>query len=239
MMSETNKADARGATPDRLMSRALLTFYVLAPTRVAISRLAAHSRIAVLWLAAAVLALGTLWGACSSMRVSQAWIFYASAIAAIGSFTAVLLIREGDIDHAAARVDDLEGMRGARGGETPANWRALARDRRLLAFAALVVIFHFANAAMLPLVGELLWQGRPHQSSPYMSACIIIAQTVMVPIAVTIGRIADVRGRKLPFQIGFAVLALAGFLYTARRNPYYLMAVQSLDGLGAAIFGVL
>jgi hypothetical protein len=70
MMSETNKADARGATPDRLMSRALLTFYVLAPTRVAISRLAAHSRIAVLWLAAAVLALGTLWGACSSKRRS-------------------------------------------------------------------------------------------------------------------------------------------------------------------------
>jgi MFS family permease len=51
--------------------------------------------------------------------------------------------------------------------------------------------------------------------------------------------VADTWGRKLPFQIGFAVLALRGFLYIAGRNPYYLIAVQGLDGVGAAIFGVL
>jgi MFS family permease len=113
------------------------------------------------------------------------------------------------------------------------------RDRRIQAFATSVVIFHFANAAMLPLVGELLSQGKPRESSLYMSACIIIAQAVMVPVALMTGRVADTWGRKLPFQIGFAVLALRGFLYIAGHNPYYLIAVQGLDGVGAAVFGVL
>jgi len=190
-------------------------------------------------------------------EVSQAWIFYVSALAAIGSIAAVLLIRESDIDHAAARGDGVKSQRtssqneprraspfpadgsGTLREEQPAVWRKLARDRRILTFAASVVIFHFANAAMLPLVGELLSQGKPHESSLYMSACIIIAQAVMVPIALMTGRVADTWGRKLPFQIGFAVLALRGFLYIAGHNPYYLIAVQGLDGVGAAVFGVL
>jgi MFS family permease len=189
--------------------------------------------------------------------VSQSWIFYVSALAAIGSVAAVLLIGEQDIDHAAARGDGVKADQtseqgqprqtsvprkcGGRTliGERPTTWRELARDRRILIFAASVVIFHFANAAMLPLVGELLSRGRPHESSLYMGACIVIAQAVMVPVALVTGRVADHLGRKLPFQIGFAVLALRGFLYTFGRNPYYLISVQALDGVGAAIFGVL
>jgi MFS family permease len=193
--------------------------------------------------------------------VSQSWIFYVSALAAVGSITAVLLIRERDINHEAARGGDVEGPqtltqdqprrhslkpcsprergRGDPYGKQPATWQELVRDRRIQAFATSVVIFHFANAAMLPLVGELLSQGKPRESSLYMSACIIIAQAVMVPVALMTGRVADTWGRKLPFQIGFAVLALRGFLYIAGHNPYYLIAVQGLDGVGAAVFGVL
>jgi predicted MFS family arabinose efflux permease len=171
--------------------------------------------------------------------ISQDWIFYASALAAIGSISAALLIRESDIDHAAARGGEVGRSQPEQNAKRPADWQELLRDRRILIFAASVVIFHFANAAMLPLVGELLSQGKPHESSLYMSACIIIAQAVMVPVAFVTGKVADSWGRKLPFQIGFAVLALRGFLYTAGRNPYYLVTVQGLDGVGAAIFGVL
>ena len=176
-------------------------------------------------------AIGTL--------ISQNWIFYASAVAAIGPVTAVLLIQERDIDHNAARGGEAMRPRDGHQEERPATWQELVRDRRILVFAASVVIFHFANAAMLPLVGELLSLGKPRESSLAMSACIIIAQAVMVPVALWTGKTADTRGRKLPFQIGFAVLAVRGFLYTTGRNPYYLVAVQGLDGVGAAIFGVL
>ena len=49
-------------------------------------------------------------------------------------------------------------------------------------FALAAVLFHFANAAMLPLVGELLSTGHDQGSSLYMSACIIVAQLIMIPV---------------------------------------------------------
>ena len=102
-----------------------------------------------------------------------------------------------------------------------------------------VVMFHFANAAMLPLVGELLSKGKDRESSLYMSACIIAAQCVMIPVAFLTGRFADSWGRKPLFLLGFAVLTVRGVLYTLGKSSTYLLAVQSLDGVGAAIFGVL
>ena len=120
-----------------------------------------------------------------------------------------------------------------------ASWRALLADRRIPIFAASVVLFPFANAAMLPLVGELLSIGRPRDSSFFMSACILVARKfVMVPVALVTGKVAT-QARKFPFVVGFGVLVLRGVLYTFSRNSLYLVAVQSLDGIGAAVFGVL
>jgi MFS family permease len=171
--------------------------------------------------------------------ISQASIFYASAFLAIGTVAAALAIRERDIDHKRARGADEETFDSDR--ETAvktASWRALLADRRIPIFAASVVLFHFANAAMLPLVGELLSIGRPRDSSFFMSACILVAQLVMVPVALVTGKVAT-RGRKFPFVVGFGVLVLRGVLYTLSHNSLYLVAVQSLDGIGAAVFGVL
>jgi MFS family permease len=51
--------------------------------------------------------------------------------------------------------------------------------------------------------------------------------------------LAESWGRKPLFVIGFGVLTLRGCLYTLGKGSVYLLAVQSLDGIGAAIFGVL
>jgi hypothetical protein len=64
------------------------------------------------------------------------------------------------------------------------------RDRRILIFAAAAVLFHFANAAMLPLVGEKVTVGMSRGASALMSACIIAAQLVMVPVAILASRFA-------------------------------------------------
>lgn len=92
---------------------------------------------------------------------------------------------------------------------------------------------------MLPLVGELLSKGGDGKSSFYMSAGIVAAQFVMILVAFLTGKLADPWGRKPLFLIGFAVLTLRGLLYTFGKGSVYLLAVQSLDGVGAAIFGVL
>jgi MFS family permease len=100
-------------------------------------------------------------------------------------------------------------------------------------------VFHFANAAMLPLVGERLSQGREGAGPLFMAASIITAQAVMIPMAILAGAKADTWGRKPLFLIGFAALPVRGLLYTAGNDPYYLISIQLLDGVGAGIFGAL
>lgn len=112
-------------------------------------------------------------------------------------------------------------------------------DRRILIFALAVTLFHFANAAMLPLAGQLLSTGKATGASLYMSACIIAAQLVMVPVAAFAGKYAQSWGLRPIFLIGFAVRPIRGVLYTFSHDPVYIVAVQLLDGIGAGIFGVL
>jgi len=115
----------------------------------------------------------------------------------------------------------------------------LIECRPLLIFAACVTMFHFANAAMLPLVGQKLALADRDIGTALMAACIVAAQVVMVPMAMLVGARADVWGRKPLFLAGFAILPIRGVLYTLSDNPYWLVGVQLLDGVGAGIFGAL
>jgi MFS family permease len=72
-----------------------------------------------------------------------------------------------------------------------------------------------------------------------MSACIVAAQAIMLPIALLVGRTADSWGRKPLFLAGFAILPVRAVLYTLSDNSFWLIGVQLLDGIGAGIFGAL
>jgi MFS family permease len=109
----------------------------------------------------------------------------------------------------------------------------------LLIFAGATILFHFSNAAMLPLVGQKLALVNRELGTTLMSVCIIAAQLVMVPVAMLVGRKADIWGRKPIFAAALAVLAVRGALYPFSDNPYWLVSVQLLDGVGAGIFGAL
>ncbi len=161
--------------------------------------------------------------------------FFLVAGVAAASALAVLLIREGDIDHDLARgADD-----GAEQEREVVGITELFKDRRIAIFVVAVVLFHLANAAMLPLVGQKSSDGLKEGAAVLMSACIIAAQAVMVPVALIASRLAVSWGRKPVFLIGFGVLPIRGLLYCVSVNPYYLVGVQLLDGIGAGIFGVV
>ncbi|GFE67729.1 MFS transporter [Chroococcus sp. FPU101] len=172
--------------------------------------------------------------------IGREWIFYLVAAMAVGSAIASLRIREQDIDHELARgavvAEKSEAFK-----TTPhqSGFLMLWRDRRLLIFSISVILFHFANAAMLPLVGQYLAVGKATGASLYMSACIIVAQLVMIPVASLSGRLAGSWGHKTIFLIAFFVLPIRGVLYTLSNNPYFLVSIQILDGIGAGIFGVV
>ncbi|MFO1071941.1 MAG: hypothetical protein U1E17_04415 [Geminicoccaceae bacterium] len=55
-------------------------------------------------------------------------------------------------------------------------------------------------------------------------------------MAMLVGAGAEKRSRKPLFLAGFLVLPLRGVFYTFSDNPYWLVAVQCLDGVGAGMF---
>jgi Na+/H+ antiporter NhaD/arsenite permease-like protein len=160
------------------------------------------------------------------------------ALLAAMSACAALSINAGEIDHSLARGLD-NNDDGGEHRKRPSGLRIIFESKPLLVFTAAITLFHFANAAMLPLVGERLSQGHKDSGSLFIAACIIAAQAVMVPMAMLVGVKCDTWGRKPLFLLGFAVLPIRGLLYTVWDNPYYLVSIQLLDGVGAGVFGAL
>jgi MFS family permease len=179
-------------------------------------------------------AAAALAGACAYFLGYGAMFFLVAAMAA-ASAGAVMMIREREIDHDLARGADDD----ADDGREVVGVFELFKDRRILTFITSAVLFHFANAAMLPLVGQKSSDGLKDGAAVVMSACIIAAQVVMIPVALAASRLASSWGRKPVFLIGFAVLPIRGLLYCLSINPIYLVTVQLLDGIGAGIFGVV
>ncbi len=162
-------------------------------------------------------------------------IFFFVPALAIPAILMLGLVRPAEIDHDLARG---EKKRGA-AGSSPARFRDLLADRRLLVFLACAVLFHFANAAMLPLVGQMLAKGLGKRSMGFMSACVVTTQLVIALVAAWVGRIAGAWGRKPLLAIAFGVLPVRGFLYTVAGTVPCFLGIQVLDGISAGIFSVV
>ena len=167
---------------------------------------------------------------------SQRAVFLLVPVFALLASVAVLSIPAKAIDYNRAR--DLDGEHDAAAAR-PADYSILFKSRPLVVFGLCVMLFHLANAALLPLVGQKLAAAYPQEATAMMSACIVAAQAVMLPIALLVGRTADSWGRKPLFLAGFAILPIRAVLYTLSDNSFWLVGVQVLDGFGAGIFGAL
>jgi MFS family permease len=166
-------------------------------------------------------------------------VFWLIGAMALASVAATLSIPPDAIDDDIARGLSHRAPDDAASSDRPSGYRVLLTCRPLLIFAVATVLFHFSNAAMLPLVGQKLALVNRNLGTTLMSVCIIAAQIVMVPVAMVVGRKADAWGRKPIFAVALGVLALRGTLYPISDNPYWLVSVQLLDGVGAGIFGAL
>lgn len=174
--------------------------------------------------------------------LGQEAIFQAAAVASgSAAIAAATLIRSRDVDDAEARGAAGAGPAGATAGggasAAAAGVRELLTSGRIRAFVAVAFLFHLANGAMLPLVGQLL--ARSPGAPAYMSGCIVAAQLCMIPVALLGAKYAARRGRKPVFLVGFAALALRGSMYALGEGPWFLISMQALDAVGAGIFGVL
>ena len=181
-------------------------------------------------------AIAVVAGAVGWMFSQRAVFLLVPAFAALAA-AATLSIPFAAIDQRRAR-----GAREVQDGEPTtdvASVRVLLESRPLVIFGVCALLFHFANAPLLPLVGQKLAAAHGAWATAMMSSCIIAAQLVMVPIALLVGRTADTWGRKPLLLVGFGILPLRAVLYPLSDASAWLIGVQLLDGVGAGIFGAL
>jgi MFS family permease len=160
-------------------------------------------------------------GLCGYLVSSQAVFFLTAALAA-PAILALARIRMNEV------VPDRTGT---------GLWGVLS-NRRLLVFAACILLFQLANAAMLPLMGGILTMRSSQWASTLIGACIVLPQLIVAVVAPAIGRTADSWGRRPLLILCFAALATRGVLFGFITDPYLIVAVQALDGISAAILGV-
>ncbi len=166
--------------------------------------------------------------------ISNRGIFFFVVAFTIPTLWALAQIRSADIDYDLARGADNGDHEAGISGVT-----ALLKDRPLFIFLVCAVLFHFANAAMLPLLGEMLARGHGRTSMMFMSACVVTTQIVVTLLASWSGIKARQWGRKTLLLIAFGVLPVRGVLYTLTNAVSSLIAIQLLDGIAAGIFGVV
>lgn len=161
-------------------------------------------------------------------------VFLFSAVMAAPTLACLSRIRAADIDLSQARGAAPDAAQKSSG-----ILRVLFEDRVLLTFFVCAALFHLANAAMLPQLGEMLAHGRPRLAAPLMSACVLVTQLVITFAAASTGRLAAGIGRRPLLLIGFGALVIRGCLYTFVHGNVALIAVQILDGIANVIFGVV
>ena len=172
-----------------------------------------------------------LMGACGQY-VSERAVFFLTAVLTLPALVTLLPLRRVAVAH-----DELLPSRRARGEKRLNYWRVLA-DRRLLIFCACAMLFTFANAPLLMLVSGTL-TAKGSNPSLLIAACIVLPQIIVAVASPAVGRLAGRYGRRIVLMVGFCMLPLRCLMYTQTQNPTLLVAVQLLDGVAGACFGIM
>jgi hypothetical protein len=191
------------------------------------ARNAVWDRIGNLTNAALVGIMGWVW--------TQHTTFYLIPVFAAVTTVVVLTIPASAIDHDRARgfVWDQINRR------PQPFWRLVWANRPLLLLAMIAAVFHFANASMLPLVGQKLALANPGSETALLSACIIIAQASTIPAAHVAGCNVKTWGLKAILATACLALVLRGWIFATTVSLPVLLAAQILDGIAAGLWDVV
>jgi MFS family permease len=193
-------------------------------------RLGRNARYASLGNGVAAAVMGTCGYYLSSRSV-----FLVTFVLAIPTLFALSRIREAEVDAVRAH--------GAVFREAPdaqaTSVVGLVRQRPLLIFAGSVLLLQLANAAMLPLMASVVTTRSAQWAPVLIAACIVVPQAIVALTSPSVGRLAQVWGRRPLLLLGFAALAARGVLFATVRDPYLLVAVQAFDGVTGAVFSVM
>jgi MFS family permease len=178
-------------------------------------------------------------GACGYL-VSVRAVFFITAAMLIPALLVLGRISPQEIDPERAH----SGSRKARPHERAPGRRipgilGILRKRALIIFACCLLLFHLANAAMLPLMGSVLTTKSSQWAVLMIAAAIVGPQLVVAIFSPWVGDKARTWGRRPLLLVAFAALPLRGALFAMVTNPVLLVVIQLLDGVTAAVFAVL
>jgi MFS family permease len=176
-----------------------------------------------------------LMGACG-WYVSNHAVFLLTAVLGLPALVALRAIRGEDFAAPKSHPTTTPPAVAPRAAQSV--W-SLARDRRLLVFCMCASLFQLANAAMLPIAAGMVTKRAGSEASLLIAACIVGPQIVTALISPWAGRAAEGWGRRPILLLGFSALPIRGMLLAGITDPYLIILIQLLDGLGAAVFGVL
>ena len=162
-------------------------------------------------------------------------IFFLTAALGVPTLIALAQINSSEIDPELARG----GISKSEVGTWFDTISGLVHHRVLIGFAATIVLFQLANAAMLPILAGILAKRDPETAALVLSICILVPQFVVVAIAPWIGVKAQSWGRRPLLLLTFVALSARGAIFAVTSDPYLLVAAQLLDGISAASLGVL
>jgi MFS family permease len=166
--------------------------------------------------------------------LSNSAIFIATAILCVPALLALAQIRPDEIDYVRARnatrrdnAFDLQRL------------TDLGKNWRLLLFAACLVLFHFSNASLLPLVSQNLARSEVAQGAMFMAGLIAVPQVIVAILAPWVGYCSELWGRKPLLLLGFGFEVARALLFACISDPLLMIAIQLLDGITGSIVTIL
>src|SRR5947209_13730034 len=161
-------------------------------------------------------------------------IFLASAALCIPALIALSRIRADEIDYARARNAGV-------GKQSKSFQRVfdLGKNPKLYIFAACIFLFQFADASMLPIVGQNLAQNHNEPASVLMAGLIVVPQLVVGLLSPWVGHHSERFGRKPLLLLGFALEIVRALLFAFSTDYWILVVAQIIGGISAAAVTVL
>ena len=193
-------------------------------------RLGRNARFAAIggMIGAAILGLFTLVGS------SQNAMFLFTAALAVPAIAAVRMLAHQDKlpppvfdGHFAEHVDE------------PVSFWTLIADRRIMIFLVCLAMFHLSSAAIMPLISGSVALADGKTAGPLIAAYVIVPQLIVAAFSPMVGRRSEKFGRRPLLILGFASTPLRAILFAMVHDPYVLVFVQILEGVGGAVIGVM
>ena len=166
--------------------------------------------------------------------VSNQAVFFVTAALGIPALVALLQIKPSDIN-----VTRAHGGVATKLANVADALKFASSHKTIFIFASCVFLFHLANAAVLPLIASNLTLRSGAAATPLTAAAMVIPQFIVAGLSPFVGHLTHRIGRHPLLLAGFGALLLRLTFTALVSDPAMIVAVQTFDGISAAVLGVL